>query len=299
MQSSIPLWGMWEFTKEQPVTNRNPFDLEIKAVFQKGNRKLTSYGFYDGSDTFKIRFMPDCEGEWAYEIFSEIPGLNGITGCFTCTPPEEGEHGVARTRGLHFAYDDGSPLYPLGTTCYAWVHQPAELRRQTIESLKKTPGFKKIRMCVFPKHYDFNKNEPELYPFEGNLETGFDYTRPNPKFYAHLEQCIWDLKDIGVEADLILFYAYDHWGFAKMDQCCNRRYLKYIAYLDFSRPRFRAFHSDHPYLGRNNLPKGNYKVDIIDTWNMTITDCGVMAMENLYVELPARQYMAVRFTVVE
>ena len=47
--------------------------------------------------------------------------------------------------------------------------------------------FNKMRMCVFPKSYLFNENEPELYPFEGSLDGGFDYERPNPAFYRHLE----------------------------------------------------------------------------------------------------------------
>ena len=39
------------------------------------------------------------------------------------------------------------------------------LEEQTLETLK-TAGFNKMRMCVFPKDYIFNKNEPVHYPFE-------------------------------------------------------------------------------------------------------------------------------------
>ena len=48
---------------------------------------------------------------------------------------------------------DGTPFYPFGTTCYAWIHQPEALQRQTLESLAQNP-FNKVRMCVFPKWYD-------------------------------------------------------------------------------------------------------------------------------------------------
>ena len=44
------------------------------------------------------------------------------------------------------------------------VDQPGDaVQEQTLETLKKAP-FNKIRMCVFPKDYAYNENEPTL-PF--------------------------------------------------------------------------------------------------------------------------------------
>ena len=493
MSTLTAMYDIWEMSLAiTPRADINPFDLELKAVFQKDNRRLTAFGFYDGKDddgrdVYKIRFMPDAQGEWSYETFCDNAALNGLTGGFTCTPPVG--RGLARVKGRHFVYDDGSPLYPIGTTCYAWIHQPEALRRQTLESLKTT-RFKKLRMCVFPKDYDFNKNEPDIYPFEGNPQLGFDYARPNPAFYRLLEEGVMELARMGIEVDLILFHAYDRWGFSTMDKACNHRYLRYItarlaahaniwwslaneydllthldmqdwegfvkviqeadyaghlmsihncrgffnhgrpwvthcsiqrqdvyktteltdkwleefdkpvvldevgyegdinwgwgnitaeelvrrawecyirggypghgetymaqddvlwwskggalkgeshprfdfmlqiaeelgpitylpqrnpwdlpvggvegvvyiAYFGFNRPRFRDFYSDNPFLGNANMPKGRYRVELIDTWNMTITDCGEMNHDELYVELPGKQYMAVRLTAIE
>ena len=53
---------------------------------------------------------------------------------------------------------------PLGTTAYAWTHQPERLQERTLATLAASP-FRKLRMCVFPKSYLFNTNEPERYPF--------------------------------------------------------------------------------------------------------------------------------------
>jgi len=71
-------------------------------------------------------------------------------------------------------------------------------------------------MCVFPKSYAFNQNEPEYYPFERNTGGENDLTRFNPKFFAHLEKRILDLQALDIEADLMLFHPYDRWGYAKM-----------------------------------------------------------------------------------
>jgi hypothetical protein len=85
-------------------------------------------------------------------------------------------------------------------------------------------------MCVFPKFYDWNTNEPALYPFAGVPATNWDFTRFNPKFFQHLERRILDLQKLGIEADVILFHPYDggHWGFDRMPADADDRYLRYV-----------------------------------------------------------------------
>lgn len=57
----------------------------------------------------------------------------------------------------------------------------------------------------------------------------------------------------------------------------------YLYYYSFMRPSFRDF----------NLPEGaSYRITVLDTWNMTKTDCGVHAGW-CRIQLPARQYIAV------
>jgi hypothetical protein len=39
---------------------------------------------------------------------------------------------------------------------------------------------------------------------------------------------VGQLRDLGIEADLILFHPYDRWGFASMDAATDDRYLRYV-----------------------------------------------------------------------
>ena len=95
-----------------------------------------------------------------------LPALDGQRGELTCIAPSPGNHGPVGVRDTyHFAYADGTPHFSVGTTCYVWNHQGDALEAQTLETLRHAP-FNKMRMCVFPKDYLFNKNEPEFYPFE-------------------------------------------------------------------------------------------------------------------------------------
>jgi hypothetical protein len=228
VHTSVPLWEIFEFTMEGPFVG-NPFtDVQLTATFALGRRLVTVDGFYDGGGKYKVRFMPDAEGEWGYATNSNAAALNGKTGKFACVGALPAAHGPVTVRNQHhFAYADGTPYFPFGTTCYAWVHQSEELQRQTLETLRTAP-FNKIRMCVFPKSYAYNHNEPALYPFERDASGTSDFSHPNPAFFTHLEQRISDLRALGIEADLILFHPYDRWGYATMPAEADDRYLRYV-----------------------------------------------------------------------
>ncbi len=226
--SPVPQWEVFELTLGGPAAG-NPFtEVSLSAIFSQGYRTVRIDGFYDGSGRYKLRFMPDTQGEWKYVTESSAAELSGKAGSFSCIAPHPGVHGPVRVRnGHHFGYADGTPFFPFGTTCYAWVHQSERLQEQTLETLRTAP-FNKIRMCVFPKSYEYNHNEPPYYPFERSGTGVNDFTRPNPEFFAHIEQRIGDLRAMGIEADLILFHPYDRWGYAEMPPEADERYLRYV-----------------------------------------------------------------------
>jgi hypothetical protein len=227
----IPQWGIFEISLKGAIAG-NPFtDVKLSAVFKYKNRSLLQEGFYNGNGEYIIRFMADSVGEWSYTTKSNIVGLDSKSGKFSCVSALTGVHGPVYVRNTYdFGYADGTPFYPVGTTCYAWVWQGDEMVRNTLETLKKS-AFNKIRMCVFPKQYDvYIQNEPFCYPFEGSKEKGWDFTRFNPEYFQYFEDKIARLADLGIEADVIIFHPYDEgkWGFDKMPREANERYMRYL-----------------------------------------------------------------------
>lgn len=229
-QKKIEQWGLFELVLTGPSSG-NPFvEVKINATFKcKGIEKEVD-GFYDGKGIYRVRYLPDREGTWTYCTKSNCTELEGHTGSFNCVPPSFSNHGPVSVRNtFHFQYADGNSYFPVGTTCYAWVHQGDSLEEQTLESLRESP-FNKVRMCVFPKRMEYNENEPLYYPYERDLQGNWDMSRFNPEFFTHFEKRVKDLCDIGIEADIILFHPYDkgHWGFDSMGRENDSFYLNYI-----------------------------------------------------------------------
>ena len=229
-ENTVEQWGTYELVLPGP-TNGNPFlDVRWAARFYQAEISIEAPGFYDGEGLYRVRFMPPRPGQWRYVTLSGAAELDGKRGDFTVVPPSASNHGpVHVTNTFHFAYADGTPFWQIGTTCYAWIHQADALQEQTLKTLATAP-FNKLRFCVFPKRYDWNTNEPALYPFPGTPPRAWDTTRFNPQFFRHLEQQVAALRDLGIEADIILFHPYDggHWGFDRMTPVEDDRYLRYV-----------------------------------------------------------------------
>ena len=245
--SSVEKWGVFELSCEGTAEG-NPFsERNITAEFLSKSEHKTVAGFYDGGGVYKVRFMPSFEETYRFSVSGNFSG-ESFEGEFKVTPPSVGNHGPVRVcNTFHFAYADGTPYYPIGTTCYVWELQSDELIAETLESLKNSP-FNKIRFCVFPKSYCYNSREPRSYPFEGTPVDGslvnednvwgfgpdskgnnWDFSRFNPAHFEHIEKCIIELQKLGIEADIILFHPYDRWGFSTMTPEQDEFYLRYVA----------------------------------------------------------------------
>ncbi|MGO6900992.1 DUF5060 domain-containing protein, partial [Rhizobium ruizarguesonis] len=186
--AAVEKWGVFEASFDGPSGGNPYLDVAFDAVFTHKSREVRVPGFYDGNGIYRIRFMPDIEGKWSFLTRSKTAALDGKTGALTATEPSAGNHGPVRVcNKFHFAYADGTPFLSFGTTCYAWTHQPLEMQKQTLETLKKA-RFNKLRMGVFPKDYPYNVNEPLYACFERGADGKEDFDRPSPASFQHFEK---------------------------------------------------------------------------------------------------------------
>jgi len=224
---TVEKWGVGTIELKGPSSGNPYTDVVLTAVFNNDKKEIKVTGFYDGFGRYIIRFSPDTEGQWKYKTTSNVAELSGKTGILNCVKPSSDNHGPVKVVDTYyFKYADGSPYFSVGTTCYAWIHQPDSLQERTLKTLASAP-FNKIRMCIFPKSYIYNANEPSNFAFMRHADSSFDFSRFDPVFWRNLERRIVELGKLGIQADLILFHPYDRWGFSEMDQASDDRYIRY------------------------------------------------------------------------
>ena len=72
MTAEVEKWGLFEAVLSGPKGG-NPFvDVTLEVDFALGARNVPAPGFYDGDGVYRIRFMPDTEGEWTYRTRSNV-----------------------------------------------------------------------------------------------------------------------------------------------------------------------------------------------------------------------------------
>lgn len=219
---------VFELAFHAPAPETNFAQPELTATFVHEESITTLKGFYDGEDTYKVRFLPEQPGTYRWQV----SGVVEASGEEVCSPSSS--HGKVCPEGLHFRHTDGTLFTPFGTTVYALAHQEDALVETTLKTLRTAP-FNKVRMCVFPKHFEYNNNEPPFYPFEKQQDGSWDVRKPCLAFWHRFEDILNRISAMGIQVDLILFHPYDNWGFASLPQEEN------LIYLDTVIRRLSAF----------------------------------------------------------
>lgn len=269
-QTQVERWERYEVSLTAPKreVKGNPFDVKLSATFIHVNDTLVIPGYYDGpgdkkgEERWKVRFMPTEVGAWSYQTNASLPSLTGKKGELLCTPATGDNHGPVRvdSTGLHFCYADGTRYMPIGTTSYDWMHASnapdvsiadpgLTMQQQTLKSLGES-GFTKIRSLLIVQNFDKTYPEPDCFPFEEakgykasdssdssnprkarKASDRWDWTRLNPRYFDHVEECTEGLMRLGIEQDLIMFHPYDggRWGFDSMPREAGELLCRYVA----------------------------------------------------------------------
>ncbi|MBT1170621.1 DUF4038 domain-containing protein [Bifidobacterium sp. SO4] len=214
----------------KPSDKESDFELNAEFTHESGET-VSAKGFYAGNGCYQIRFLPQEPGHYQWKT----TGLFTTNGETNCAPSKAG-HGIVRANGIRFQHADGTPYRPMGTTVYALPSQPEERIKTTINTLKNSP-FNKVRFCIFPKWYDYNHDEPSLFPFEFTKQGIPNIDKPCLEYWDRLDSIIRKLNSLSIQADIILFHPYDksEWGYSTLnhDQC--------LTYLEYAVKRLAAY----------------------------------------------------------
>ena len=204
---TVQRWGRFEAEVENPKEYANPFeDVTLDVVYTgPGGCVVRFWGFYDGGNTWRIRFMPDAIGTWRYEAtFSD--GRPGVEGQFECVPSEiPGMISAHEENPIWFGFKDGGAVVVrslhVGDRFFAdrdntVTGEPwSPARRQAFLEWAQGQGY---NMLSIASHY-LNRdsegrgrgwNTPDLWDA--------DDQRPNPAEYRRMEDVLDDVASRGM-----------------------------------------------------------------------------------------------------
>ncbi len=127
----VKIWEPMELTLTASGNYENPYmDIDVWINLKGPGFEKRVYGFWDGDNTFRVRYTATAPGEWSYISGSSIQdeGLNGVSGHFIATEWSEEEkkanpsrRGILRPseNGHGFVHPDGSSFFMIGDTWWA------------------------------------------------------------------------------------------------------------------------------------------------------------------------------------
>jgi hypothetical protein len=222
----IPRYGIFERSLNYKGTGDNPFQTGIQAAFfDEAGRRYSVDGFYDGEETYKVRFMPSMPGLWEYRIF--IDGNPAESGGFQCVPSTlKGPLRQDPRHPCHFIFDNGEPFYMLGNTAYQAVAAYRDHPRQFAAFLDYYAA-RSFNWNRFVVAADRSKDQVDRWIWGGTQEEP-DYAEFDLDTFRAVEGVIEEMAARDMIASLIFMVdrAYRSTGAQKMN--IARRYLKYM-----------------------------------------------------------------------
>jgi hypothetical protein len=129
--ASVHVWEKMEITLRAGKPGANPYtDTKVWVDLKGPGFEKRCYGFWDGSNKFRVRVLATAPGEWKWRSGSEPEdrGLSGVSGSFVATAWSDAEKAANPNRrgmirpsssGHAFQYADGTPFFLVGDTWWA------------------------------------------------------------------------------------------------------------------------------------------------------------------------------------
>ncbi|MEM7660223.1 MAG: DUF4038 domain-containing protein [Bacteroidota bacterium] len=206
-------WMKHELTFTSQETYEHPlYDLkEFSATFTAPSGRLrTVQGFWDGGNTFRVRFAPNEIGTWRYTTTcsnESDEGLHNQSGSFECVETESPlaiyqQGGLLHQEGTyHLAHEDGTPFF--WTACTAWngALKSTDEEWRTYLQHRVNHGYNVIQLVTTQwRGCDQNSQGQVAYSGQGRLEV-------HPEFFQHLDQKMDQVNEFGLIAAPVLLWA--------------------------------------------------------------------------------------------
>ncbi|RPI19438.1 MAG: DUF4038 domain-containing protein [Acidobacteria bacterium] len=212
-QAEVKLWTRFEqeFRSDKSYSEPLYEVASLTTIFQSpSGRTKKIQAFWDGADTWKVRFAPDEVGLWTYRTEcsdQQNTGLHGQTGSFTVTAATSplafySKGTLTRPPGrYHLAHADGTPFFWFADTAWNGALKATDAEWDLYLKDRVQKGFNAIQV-VLTQWRGADSDADGRAAFEGAGRI-----RVNPQFFQRLDRKIDRINDHGLVAALVLLWA--------------------------------------------------------------------------------------------
>ena len=208
-QVDVPLWGRWEqrFEAEEKIAPETEVTVRLTTPSGAVHEQPA---FWDGGRVWRVRFMPDEEGTWSYQVGAPagVPGLSGRQGQFTVRKDEGSNnrflrHGPVQVsrNGRYLVHSDGTPFFWLSDTAWNGALKSTEEGWESYLLDRKGKQFTGIQFVTTQWRAARANAEDEV------AYTGYEDITINPDFFDRLDQRISTVNETGLLAVPVLLWA--------------------------------------------------------------------------------------------
>ncbi|MFQ5809912.1 MAG: PA14 domain-containing protein, partial [Armatimonadota bacterium] len=220
LQVDVPRWEPYDLAFASDTEHENPFTVRLVARANGPNGEtLNVPGFYDGDDTWKVRFAPLSLGPWELKTESDNPKLDGKSATVECVAnANESVHGgllVDPDSPHHFVWEDGARYLLLAYECdWLWALDMDDPELPTLEPfLDKLAehGFNHILLNAYAHDCGWRKGKtgpddygpPPMYAWLGSNEEP-DHRQFNLEYWQHYDRMMRALYERGIVAHIMI-----------------------------------------------------------------------------------------------
>jgi len=291
--SSVTTYRVWEMAMSANTPGSNPYinGPSVTTTFTgtsgaASGKVVTSKGFWDGSNVWRVRFAATATGNWAWATSSTDAGLNAIAGNVTAVAPTAGElaanslyRGFLERDGSHaWKLSDGTPFLPVGDTAWSFSEELITSEWQSWMSARQTQKYNTFLGCIWLAIYN-RSGVPDAFPDQADGTT-WDNLQVN--YFQRLDGMVQYANDHGIMMGLTVggFPGNSSW-FNKMATLArNDRWFKYCV------ARYTAYNVRWGLYGEvneANPPSGWDVVGGITTWQAQVAhDAQLIKNEDPY-----------------
>ncbi len=281
--NDVQQWTTFEFTLTSSKVYSNPYtDVSVWAVFSNGiGDSLVRPAFWDGGNTWKIRFAPPDAGStwtWTTHADQDAPGLSKQTGSLKSVPytgsNELLQHGLLRMspQKRNVVHHDGRPFLVVGDTPWAIPFRAKNEQVKTYAEDRHRKGFNvALLMSVQPDRYaEGPESRDEILGFARGFEDLPDghLNKLKPDYFQYLDSLVSTLVNHGiVPVYQPVFHGYGWKGKTVLGTTADpieySRYCKYLVARYGSMPAFWLVSGDGTGRDPGVRPGG----ETIETWD--------------------------------